>query len=297
MKLLEDKCALITGGGRGIGKAIALDFAKNGANVAVSSRTKSDLDSVVEEIESHGVRGIAIPADHSTIEDVRRSVKEYFNIFEKCDVLVANAGMTHFSTVVDFPLEESVKLFNLNIIGTYTLIKEMLPSMIKEKSGRILITSSVQGNVYFVSNKVAYATSKAAVAVMGKSLQSEVGPHKIGVNVILPGGVNTNMIEYLTSLGQKSGKLYPPEYVSAIYLFLVSNLAKKKYRGRVINQQALFSGLYQIQPLMKDRTEDFKTTLVSLRDQLGKEIYSLISKNSELVQFLLEKDFEFHSAL
>lgn len=297
MKILEDKCALITGGGRGIGKAIALDFAKNGANVAVSSRTKSDLDSVVKEIESHGVRGIAIPADHSTIEGVKGCVKEYFNFFEKCDVLVANAGMTHFSTVVDFPLEESVKLFNLNIIGTYALIKEILPSMIKEKSGRILITSSVQGNTYFGSKKVAYATSKAAVAVMGKSLQSEVRPQNIGVNVITPGAVDTKMIEYLTSLGQKSGNLYPPEYVSAIYLFLASNLAKKKYRGRVINQQALFSGLYQIQNNLKATAVDFKITLNSLRDQLGKETYTLLSKNSELAQFLLEKDFEFHSAL
>jgi NAD(P)-dependent dehydrogenase (short-subunit alcohol dehydrogenase family) len=297
MKLLEEKCALITGGGRGIGRAIALDFARNGANIAVSSRTKEELEIVVEEIESYGTKGYAIPADHSTIEGVQMCVKEYLNKFNRCDILVANAGMTHFSTVVEFPLVDAVKLFNLNVIGTYTLIKEILPSMIKEKKGTILITSSVQGNVYFVNKKVAYSASKAALTALGKSLQSEVKKHNISVNVILPGAVNTKMMEYLLSQGQRSGSTYPPEYISLIYLFLASKLAKKKYQGKVINQQELFSGLNAVQEHMSNTSENYKNALNFLKEYLNKDIYSLLSRNSELAEFLLKQDVEFHSTL
>jgi 3-oxoacyl-[acyl-carrier protein] reductase len=295
MKLLKDKCALITGGGRGIGRAIALDFAKNGANVAVSSRTKEELESVVEEIESYGVRGLSIPADHSTIEGVQTCVKEYQKEFNKCDILVANAGMTHFSTVIELPLEDAVKLFNLNVIGAYTLIKEILPSMMNEKKGKILITSSVQGNIYFVNKKVAYSASKAALTALGKSLQSEVKQHNISVNVILPGAIDTRMMQYLLSQGQKSGSTYPPEYISLIYLFLASDLAKKKYQGRVINQQELFSGLHSVQEQMSYTSQNHKNALSSLKEQLNKDIYSQISRNSELGEFLLDQDLKFHS--
>lgn len=295
MRLLEDKCALITGGGRGIGRAVALDFAKNGANVAVSSRTKEELERVIEEINVYGVRGLAIPADHSTIEGVQLCVKEYQKEFKKCDILVANAGMTHFSTVVDFPLEDAIKLFNLNVIGTYTLIREILPSMINEKSGKILITSSVQGNVYFGSKKVAYSASKAALTALGKSLQSEVKQHNISVTVILPGAIDTKMMEYLLSQGQKSGNVYPPEFISLIYLFLASKLAKKKFQGRVINQQDLFSGLYSVQEQMSNSSEDYKNTLNYLKERLSKDIYSLLSRNNELAEFLLEQGIKFHS--
>jgi 3-oxoacyl-[acyl-carrier protein] reductase len=295
MKLLEEKCALITGGGRGIGSAVALDFAKNGANVAVSSRTKEELERVVEEIKSFGVRGLAISADHSTIEGVQTCVKEYHKNFNNCDILVANAGMTHFSTVVDFPLADAVKLFNLNVIGTYILIKGILPTMINEKSGKILITSSVQGNVYFGSKKVAYSASKAALTALGKSLHSEVKQHNISVNVILPGAVDTKMMKYLISQGQRSGSVYPPKYISLIYLFLASELAKKKYGGRVINQQDLFSGLNLLQERMLNSTESYKKVLNSLKEKLDKDMYTLLSRNSELAEFLLEQDIKFHS--
>ena len=295
MKLLEEKCTLITGGGRGIGRAVALNFAKNGSNVAVSSRTKEELESVVKEIESYGVRGLAIPADHSTIEGVQNCVKEYQKEFTNCDILVANAGMTHFSTIVDFPLEEAIKLFNLNVIGTYALIREILPSMINEKGGKILITSSVQGNVYFGSKKVAYSASKAALTALGKSLQSEVKQHEISVNVILPGAIDTKMMEYLLSQGQKSGSVYPPEHISLIYLFLASELTKKKYQGRVINQQDLFSGLYLVQEKLSNNSENYKNILNSLKEQLNKDVYSLLSRNSELVEFLLGQGIKFHS--
>jgi 3-oxoacyl-[acyl-carrier protein] reductase len=295
MKLLEGKYALITGGGRGIGRAAALDFAKNGANVAVSSRTKEELERVVAEIESYGVRGLAIPADHSTIEGVQMCVNEYQKEFIKCDILVANAGMTHFSTVVDFPLEDAVNLLNLNVIGTYVLIREILPSMINEKRGKILITSSVQGNVYFGSKKVAYSASKAALTALGKNLQSEVKQHNISVNVVLPGAIDTKMMEYLLSQGQKLGSVYPPEYISLIYLFLASELAKKKYQGRVINQQDLFAGLYAVQEEMSNTSENYKNALISLKEQLNKDVSSLLSRNSELAEFLLEQGIKFHS--
>ena len=107
MKLIEGKNALITGGGRGIGKAVALEFAKNGANVAVAARTKSELEKTVGEIENHGVLGLAIPTDLSTLEGVEECAKEYFDKFKKIDILVNNAGMTDYSTVINTPIERA----------------------------------------------------------------------------------------------------------------------------------------------------------------------------------------------
>jgi len=297
LKLLDGKYALISGGGRGIGRAVALDFAKNGANIAITARTREELDKTVEEIETYGVNGFSIPADHSKVEDVINCVKQYFEEFKTCDILIANAGMTHISSIVDFPIEDAVNLFNLNVIGTYTLIRYVIPSMIEQQNGRILITSSVQGNVYFVSNKVAYSTSKAAVTALGKTLQTEVAQDNIHVNVIVPGAIQTKMMEYLKSYRQISGNTDPPEWISPIYLFLASPLAKKKYKGRVINQQMLFSGLYQLQTKIKETGNDYKLLLPSLKKQLGKEPYSLLTKNKELVEFMLNQGFEFQSPI
>ena len=157
-KLLEGKYALITGGGRGIGRAVAIDFAKNGANVAVTSRTTSELDETVAEIEKYNVKGLAISADLSNMEDIDKIYKTYSETFPKCDILVNNAGLSSFSDLVDEDIQWVQKVFNVNILASYYLTKLILPDMIKQKSGKIIITSSLQGNTFFSAKKTAYAT-------------------------------------------------------------------------------------------------------------------------------------------
>lgn len=176
MSLLEGQNALITGGGRGIGKEVALDLASVGANVAVAARTKSELDQTVKEIEDFGIKGLAIQTDLSNLVGIQKCAEEFFNKYKKCDILICNAGMTQASPIVEFPIEKAQKLFDLNIMGYYGMVKYIVPNMIEYGGGSIIMTSSVQGNVFFLPNKVAYSASKAAITAMGKSLSTELKP-------------------------------------------------------------------------------------------------------------------------
>ncbi|MFW9865913.1 MAG: SDR family NAD(P)-dependent oxidoreductase [Candidatus Thorarchaeota archaeon] len=288
MKILEGKNTLITGGGRGIGKAVALDFANAGANVAVAARTLSELDQTVKEIEEYGVKAISIQADLSTLDGVSKCAQKFFENFENCDVLVANAGMTQVSTMVDYPLETAQKLFNLNILGTYAIIKHIIPNMIERKCGKILITSSVMGNVFFAPKKVAYATSKAAIAAMGKCLNAELKPYNIVVNSLTPAGVETKMAEDLREWGQQMPITNPPEMLSPAYLYLASDLPKKKYHGKVIEINWICEAL----PVLKEEigTKDIEKGELSkiAEEKLKKHQYEVFKENTELIDFMLK---------
>jgi NAD(P)-dependent dehydrogenase (short-subunit alcohol dehydrogenase family) len=288
MKLLERKQVLITGGGRGIGKAVAIEFAKNGADVAVASRTESELNQTKKEIKNYGGQCITITVDLSTIEGVKDCVTQYFKNFEQCDILICNAGMTHFSTVVDYPLEKAEKLFNLNFISYYALIKLILPKMLEQGGGNIILTSSPQGTVYFSSHKVAYSASKAAVMAMGKCLQSEVGRQNIRVNVICPGAIHTKMMEDLMEWGQHFPEKVPPEEIASVYLFLASDVSKRKYRGQVINHLMLNEIIRIIKENFGDNQFEIKELINLMEEKLNKEYFTVLRKNQELFDFILK---------
>jgi len=288
MKLLEGKNSLVTGGGRGIGKEVALDLANNGANVAVASRTSVELNQVVEEIEKYGTKGLAIPADLSTLEGVRECAKTYFENFNKIDILINNAGMTHVSSVVDFPIEEAQKLFSLNVISYYALIKEILPKMIEQKSGSIVMTSSVNGNVYFPPNKVAYSISKAAVSAMGRCLSLELKPYNINVNVVTPAGVETKMAEDLRKWGQQMPITVPPDFISPAYLFLASDLAVKKYKGKVLELHIICDFLPILRGAIGEKEIEIKELKILATEKLKKNQLQVFKKNSELIDFMLK---------
>jgi 3-oxoacyl-[acyl-carrier protein] reductase len=288
MQLLEGKYALITGGGRGIGKAIAIEFAKNGANIIITALEKDELDETLEEIEKYNIKSHCIPEDLSTIEGVKNCVSRYFKYFEKCDILINNAGISHYSSVLDYPLEKAVKLFNLNIIASYAITKLILPQMIEQGSGNIIMTSSSHGNLFFIPKKVAYSTSKAAISVMGKCLQAELAPHNIRVNVVLPGAIKTKMFLDDEKSGQYSPEPIPPEIISPIYLFLASKLSDRRYKGRIIDQFTLFELLSKLEKEINGK--DYNITELSklMKEKLNKSLYSDLRKNSELIDFLLK---------
>jgi NAD(P)-dependent dehydrogenase (short-subunit alcohol dehydrogenase family) len=287
MKLLKGKNALITGGGRGIGRAVALEFAKNGANIVVASRTESELGRTASKIESYGVKSLKIPVDLSKVEGVKECVKKYFENFENCDILVNNAGMTHFSTVVDYPLEKAIKLFNVNFVSYYSMIKLILPKMLNQGGGNIILTSSPQGTVYFSSHKVAYSASKAAVMAMGKCLQSEVGRQKVRVNVVLPGAIHTKMMEDLIEWGQHFPEKVPPKAIAPLYLFLASDRSKRKYKGSVINQLMLNEIINAIQEEIGDKKVEIKEILNLMSDKLNKDYFTMLRRNQDLFDFML----------
>ncbi len=288
MKLLEGSNALVTGGGRGIGREVALDLATSGANVAVSARSKEELNDTVKEIEKFGVKGVAIPADLSSIKGVSECAAEYFSHFDSIDILINNAGMTHVSSVIDNPIENVQKLFNLNIMSYYALIREVLPKMIEKKSGNIVMTSSVQGNVYFSPKKVAYVTSKAAVSAMGRSMSAELRQFNININVVTPAGVETKMAEDLRIWGQQMPITVPPEYISPAYLFLASDLAIKKYRGRVLELHIIVDLLPKLKEAVGEKDLELKELRKLAEETLKKNHFKIFRKNSELIHFMLK---------
>jgi 3-oxoacyl-[acyl-carrier protein] reductase len=271
MKLLEGRNALITGGGRGIGRAVALEFARNGANVAITALEANELEETIREIEKSEVKGLSIPVDLTNIEEIEIVAKKFFDNFNKCDILVNNAGMSYYCPMLDVSLSKALKLFQLNLIAYYAMVKLIIPDMIERKSGKILMTASVHGNMFFNPNQVAYSSTKAGVSAMGKCLHNELKPFNIQVNVILPSAIQTKLFENSAQRGQITPNPISPEEIAPIYLFLASDLSSRKYKGRIINQLLLFDLLPKI----------------NMKDTLRKNESNLLRKNQDLVDFLI----------
>ncbi|MFX0071772.1 MAG: SDR family NAD(P)-dependent oxidoreductase [Candidatus Hermodarchaeota archaeon] len=287
-KLLIGKYALVTGGGRGIGKAIAIEFAKNGANVAIAARTKKELEQTVSDIENYGAKGLAIQVDLSTIEGVNECVVKYLNNFSRFDILVCNAGISHHSNIIDMSLDEALKLFNLNFICYYALIKLVLPKMIDQGGGKIIMTSSIHGNLVYMPNKVAYSSSKAAVSAMGKCLDMDFSNQNIYVNVVLPGAVETRLLWDAREKGAKHPESHGPEVMAPIYLFLASSILKRPYKGRLIDHYSLFELLNKLRKNFEVEELSFEDLLKSSKERLNKKDYSFFRTNKELVEFMIK---------
>ena len=188
------KTILVTGGSRGIGRAIVEKFAKEGYNV-VLNYNKSEYAAL--DIAKQYKNVEIFKANVSNPKDVEAMVNFAEEKFKKIDVLVNNAGISSSSLLQDLSLEEWNNLFEVNVTGTFLVTKNVLPNMISNKSGKIINISSVWGLVG-ASMEVAYSASKAAIIGFTKALAKEVGPSGITVNAIAPGIVMTDMVSNLT---------------------------------------------------------------------------------------------------
>ncbi len=232
MKKLENKVAIITGSSRGIGKATALLFAKEGAKVVVNySKSEKEANSVVNEIEKLGSDAIAIKCDVSKEEQVKQMVERTIKKFGKINILVNNAGI-----VFDVPFEKRTveqwkRTLDVNLIGVFLCSKYIAPYMKKQKSGRIVNVSSTNAIDSFNPESMDYDASKAGVAILTKSLAKELAP-TIHVNAVAPGWVDTAMNKDLPKdyvEGEKK-KIYiqrfaRPEEIAKVILFLASDEA------------------------------------------------------------------------
>jgi len=191
---LKGKVALITGGSRGIGRAIALAFAEAGASLVVSSRNKRppELQKVAEEIQAKGGKALAIPAHVGKKEDVQNLVQKTLEEFGRIDILVNNAGVNPvLSALVDLEEEAFEKVIEVNLKGAFFMSKAVAREMIKQGGGRIINISSISGLRARADGTGAYCISKAAMNMMTQVMARELAPHNILVNAIAPGSIKT----------------------------------------------------------------------------------------------------------
>ncbi|MBI3194433.1 MAG: SDR family NAD(P)-dependent oxidoreductase [Ignavibacteriae bacterium] len=183
--------AIVTGAGKGIGKAIALALAKQGCDIVVASRTQSDIDKVAREIEQLGRKSLAIRCDVSVEEDVQRLINETFKQFARIDILVNNAGIGTFASVADLNVSDFDKMWETNMRGTFLCTKAVLPYMKEQKSGEIINIASLAGRNAFKGG-AGYAATKWAMIGFARCLMLEVREHNIRVITICPGSVDTD---------------------------------------------------------------------------------------------------------
>lgn len=204
---LKNKVAVITGAGRGIGKAIAEGFAQEGAAVVLIARTKSELEKTTERIQTFGRRVLAVPADVSDSNSVDDFCKIVLEEFGGIDILVNNAGRQFpIGPLVENDTKDWIETIMVNLVGTVLCCKAVLPGMIERRQGKI-INLSGGGATAPRPNFSAYAASKAAVIRLTETIAEEVKPFNIQVNAIAPGAINTRMLEEVLSAGDAIGEI------------------------------------------------------------------------------------------
>ena len=196
MNDLKNKNALITGAGKGIGKAVAIALAKEGVNVILLARTQEEIDSVAAKARSLRVKALAITADVADIKSVNAAVEKALAEFGTIDILINNAGIGAFGKFLELEPTVWERIIQVNLMGTYYVTRAVLPNMIERQTGDIINISSTAG---LSGNALtsAYSASKFAVLGLTESLMQEVRKHNIRVTALTPSTVATNMAKEL----------------------------------------------------------------------------------------------------
>ncbi len=192
MQNLRNKKAIITGGSRGLGKATALAFAKEGVHVAVTGRNEKALQATVNELQQLGVQATYAVFDVSNYDDVQVQIKKLVTNLGGIDILVNNAGVAAFGTLNEMDVHQWTQIIQINLMGMYYVTKEVLPYLIQQNSGEIINVSSTAGLNGNASTS-AYSASKFAVIGMSESLMKEVRKHNIRVCTLTPSTIATDM--------------------------------------------------------------------------------------------------------
>ena len=235
------KVAFITGSTRGIGKQIAIEFAKDGYDIAFNYRKENeDLENIKKQIKELNVRCLPVKGDVSIFDDTANMVNQIINEFGKIDVLVNNAGITKDALLMRMKKEDFEDVINVNLVGTFNVTKNVIPYMIKQRSGRIINISSVVG-VSGNAGQTNYSASKAGIIGFTKSLAKEVASRNILVNAVAPGFIETQMTDVLKQeVKEEIAKNIPlrrmgtPEDVANVVKFLAGEQSSY-ITGQVIN--------------------------------------------------------------
>lgn len=192
---LKGKVVIITGARRGMGKADALAFAKNGAKVVVADISQEECELVVDEIKKNGGEGLAVKCDVTNKKEIEEMVKKTVDKFGKVDILVNNAGICQFKPFLELTEEEWDKTLDINLKGYFLCAQAVAKEMVKQKSGKIVnIASVVMGQIGMgMAGLAHYSASKGGIAALTKTLALEFAPYNIRVNAIAPGAIDTPM--------------------------------------------------------------------------------------------------------
>ncbi|EIF6288383.1 3-oxoacyl-[acyl-carrier-protein] reductase [Clostridium perfringens] len=239
--MLKDKVAIVTGGTRGIGRAIALKLADHGANIVINYRNSDkEAEELKAILEEKGVKVLTVKCDISNFEDSKNIMDKCKEVFGKIDILVNNAGITKDTLIMRMKEEDFDNVIDVNLKGTFNCAKHASAIMLKQRFGKIINMTSVVG-IAGNAGQVNYAASKSGVIGLTKSLAKELGSRGITVNAVAPGFINTDMTASLSEkVKEEASKNIPlkrlgdPEDVANLVGFLASDAANY-ITGQVIN--------------------------------------------------------------
>lgn len=240
MSSLNDKVAIVTGSARGIGKAIALRLAQDGANVVVTDISLESLKITANDIEKLGRKSLYLAVNVSEYDEVENLIKTTLESFGKIDILVNNAGITRDNLLARMSQEEWEQTIAVNLKGTFNCIRAATKSFMKQRQGKIINIASVVG-IVGNAGQANYCASKAGVIGLTKSVAKELAARNIQVNAVAPGFINTAMTQNLDEEVRKKmidtiplRRIGNPEDVAAVVSFLASENADY-ITGQVIN--------------------------------------------------------------
>ncbi|GEN44883.1 3-oxoacyl-[acyl-carrier-protein] reductase [Alkalibacillus haloalkaliphilus] len=228
--MLEGKAALVTGASRGIGKAIAIELAKQGANVVVNyAGSKDKAEAVVDEIKQLGRDAFAVQANVSNSDEVKDIIKQTVDHFGSLDILVNNAGITRDNLLMRMKEEEFDEVIDTNLKGVFNCLKGVTRQMMKQRSGKIVNVASIVG-VTGNPGQANYVAAKSGVIGMTKSVAKELAARNVNVNAVAPGFIATDMTDELSDEAKQQmydliplDRLGDPEDVAKVVRFLASD--------------------------------------------------------------------------
>jgi 3-oxoacyl-[acyl-carrier protein] reductase len=228
----KDRVVIVTGGARGIGRAIALSFVREGAKVALIDVNKEKLEVLKNEIGKEKGKVIAIPCDITKSSDVKEMVDQVRKGFSRIDILVNNAGIIRRGTIETVTEEDWDRVIEVNLKGTFNCCKAVAGIMKQQGYGKIINVSSIAGKMGDITSAPGYGPSKAGVDALTKTLARQLAPHGINVNGVAPHAIETEMSAQWSEERRKEiiasiplGRLGKPEDVANAVLFLASDEA------------------------------------------------------------------------
>ena len=229
---LKDRVAIVTGGARGIGKAIALGFIREGTKLALVDVEKGILEAAKNEIKKSREEVIAIPCDITRSLEVKAMVDQVRNAFGRVDILVNNAGIIRRGTIETVTEEDWDRVIEVNLKGTFNCCKAVAGMMKQQRYGKIINVSSIAGKMGDITSAPGYGPSKAGIDALTKTLARQLAPYGVNVNAVSPHAIETEMSAQWSEERRKEiiasiplGRLGKPEDVAEAALFLVSDEA------------------------------------------------------------------------